>query len=160
MADSDNTAFASDSFCPKPNLFAAEKSDVGQVGFIGDSITQGIGTQSDGYEFLVAKIWKNLGNHYATWNIGLDFAVAKDAASDGAWFYRAKKCDKIAICLGVNDLLHGATGMEIFLNLNKAVVLIKNSNSDCQIVAFTVPPLDSTEHLEMWLPFFLNINNA
>lgn len=55
---------------PQPNLVACNRTVKKRIGFLGASITQGLGTQYGRYEFWVAKIGERLGNEYSVWNLG------------------------------------------------------------------------------------------
>lgn len=146
----DRAAFTPDNLCVKPSLFAADKPGVKRLCFLGDSITQGCGTQNDRYEFWAAKIGLALKDSYAAWNLGLGFARARDAARDGAWLSKAKACDAAAICLGVNDLLHEDESAENVLSYLDKITRILKENGVGRLVLFTLPPLGDTGHLGAW----------
>lgn len=94
----------SESILLLPSLISYGKTVIKKIGFLGDSITQGVRTKQDGYEYWVSEVAKGLGTEYGVWNIGSGWSRANDAASDGAWLYKAKQNDEIVICLGVNDI--------------------------------------------------------
>ena len=76
--------------------------------FLGDSITQGVRTAKDGYQYWVSRIADGLGQDYSVWNIGSGWARAYDASADGPWLAKAAEGDIVAIALGVNDIDIGA----------------------------------------------------
>ena len=111
-----------------------------RVCFLGDSITQGIGSTFNSYRHWCSVVADNLGPDYSYWNIGLGYARADDAASDGIWLYKAKQNDIVFVCLGVNDLGRGFTAEQIKDNLNKIVT--KLHEAGCKIILQTIPPFD------------------
>lgn len=140
------TGFQEDVYAPKPNLFAVKKNGLKHLCFLGDSITQGLHTGVNEYAFWAAKIAEEIKGQFACWNLGMGFARAADAAGNGPWLYKAKQCEIVILCLGVNDLLHGrATAQTVLNNLQKIVELLLAYNKDCQIILFTIPPLDDPE---------------
>ncbi len=150
ISSKDRAAFTPDNLCVKPALFAAEKPGVKRLCFLGDSITQGIGTRNNGYEFWAAKIGLALKDSYAPWNLGLGFARARDAAKDGAWLAKAKTCDAAVVCLGVNDLLHeSAPAAEVLSYLDRITRLLKEGGVG-RLILFTLPPLADIWHLAEW----------
>lgn len=136
----------------KPNLFAVRKSGVKRLGFLGDSITQGCGTENDRYEFWVARIGAALKDRYSTWNLGLGFARAKDAAKKDAWFRKASLCDRVILCLGINEVLNDSdSAPEILRSLREIVQGLKGNNPSIRILIFTLPPPnDGQARLEVW----------
>lgn len=137
---------------PKPNLFAVKKNDVKQLGFLGDSITQGCGTEIDKYEFWAARIGNALKEHYSSWNLGLGYARAKDAASKGVWFYKACQCDELIICLGINEILADPDDSnDIIKSLDTIITGLKENNADMKITLFTLPPPNDPQlRLDVW----------
>ena len=147
----------------KPNLFAVKKDDVKQLGFLGDSITQGCGTRIDKYEFWAARIGYALKERYSSWNLGLGFARAKDAAKKGAWFYKACQCDEIVICLGINEILGNPEDddFDILKSLDTIIGGLKENNSNVKITLFTLPPPNDPEsRIEIWRKVNLGIRNS
>ncbi len=120
-----------------------------RVCFLGDSITQGIGSTFNSYNHWAAIVADRLGDDYSFWNIGLGYARANDAATDGIWLFKAKQNDIVILCLGVNDLGRGFTADEIKANLNKIVDELVSSG--CKVVLQTVPPFDyEGEKIAKW----------
>lgn len=138
---------------PMPNLFGAKTEVETFLAFIGDSITQGCGTENDNYEHWVPKIAKILGNKTSVWNLGLGFGRAQDAASYGSWLNKAMYYNTVSICLGVNDILpHGGRNKdEIYNDLTKIVELLKASSPTRKVIIFTIPPFDlMQDELNTW----------
>jgi NADPH2 dehydrogenase len=156
----DASRFAANMDCAKPNLLAVARTVRKRIAFLGDSITEGCGTRNDYYEQWAARIGQRIGAGYAVWNLGLGYGRAADAASDGSWLAKAKHCDEVNICLGVNDLLHeGRSADAIFTDLGKIVRLLKESGV-ASIILLTVPPFNFTgEQEHNWRQLNKNIRN-
>lgn len=75
---------------PFAGMVGCDRNTALRIGFLGDSITQGIGTEPNSYDHWNAKLAEMLGEKYACWNLGLGFGRAEDAASDGAWLFKGK----------------------------------------------------------------------
>ena len=122
-----------------------------RVGFLGDSITQGIGTQPNAYLHWNAVLAEKLGADYAFWNLGLGYARASDAASDGVWLELARQNDAVFLCLGVNDLYHAALSAETLKqNLLRTVRGLKEAG--VSVLVQTIPPFEyEGERREIWL---------
>lgn len=125
---------------PQPHLVACDRSVKKKIAFLGDSITQGLGTRNNRYEFWVAEIGKRLGKEYSVWNLGLGYGRAQDAASNGAWLEKAKKMDLVSVCFGVNDILQGRTKEQLCQDL--MTIVSKLSSCGCEVGIFTIPPFD------------------
>lgn len=137
---------------PIPNLFGARTGAEIFLAFIGDSITQGVGTENDQYEHWVPKIAKSLGDKTSVWNLGLGYGRGQDAASNGSWLSKAMHYNTVSICLGVNDILpHGGRSKEEILNdLSKIVDLLKTDPAR-KVILFTIPPFDFiNDELKTW----------
>ena len=136
-------------FLPRPIMIGCDRPVKQKIVFLGDSITEGIGTPHESYAGYAAVAAKRYGNEYAFWNIGLGYGRAADAASGGLWFYEAKQGDLVFICFGVNDVLQGYTEGEIKKNLTLLVRRLKASG--CRVCLQTVPPFDMTgEKRTVW----------
>lgn len=129
---------------PVPLLIACDAPAVRRVGFLGDSITQGIGAGMDSRNHWVARIARSVPDSLSVWNLGIGYARAVDAATDGAWLARAKCCDTVCVCLGVNDLIQ-RPGADILGDLAKTVALLRAA--DCRVILFTVPPFGFTDEM-------------
>lgn len=121
-----------------------------KVGFLGDSITQGIGTPLNAYTHWNALCAQALGGNWSWWNLGLGYARAYDAASNGAWLYKAKHLDYAVICLGTNDIGFGRTTEQIIGDLR--TIIEKLHDAGVKVLLQTLPPFDWTgEQSEIWL---------
>lgn len=125
---------------PVPLMIGSDRPVSLRVGFLGDSITQGCGTVYDSYTHWAAKIAEGLPADVSVWDLGIGYARAYDAATDGGWLARAKRCDTVNVCLGVNDLCRGRSAEEIDADLTAIVLALKKAG--CRVILFTVPPFD------------------
>lgn len=125
---------------PLPLMIGSDRKVAEKLGFFGDSITQGCGTEEDSYTHWVAKIGEALPENISIWNLGIGYARAYDAATDGGWLARAKQCDTVHVCFGVNDTLRGRTAEEILQDLCTIVQKLKAAG--CRVILFTLPPFD------------------
>jgi lysophospholipase L1-like esterase len=123
-----------------PQLFATDRAVTKRLCFLGDSITQGIGSTRDSYGFWVAKIADGLGPDVGVWNLGSGWARAADAASDGVWLWKAKQCDEVAVALGVNDIINsGRSSDQILADLTTILGALKAHNPPVKTILFTIP---------------------
>lgn len=144
---------------PVPLMIASNRRVEQRIAFIGDSITQGCGTEMDSYTHWVAVIAKRLPKAYSVWNLGIGYARAYDAATDAGWLARAKTCDDVNVCFGVNDLLRGRTAKELTSDLQTIVCAL--SDAGCRVILFTVPPFDMTgQAMENWYAVNAAIRNG
>ena len=125
---------------PVPVMIGSDREVSLRVGFIGDSITQGCGTEVDSYTHWVARIAAGLPDAYSVWDLGIGYARGYDAATDKGWLARAKMCDIVNVCFGVNDLLRGRTADQIIADLYTIVNSIHKAGK--RVILFTVPPFD------------------
>lgn len=123
-----------------PAFIGYAKAVERQLTFFGDSITQGVRTALDGYEYWVARIAEGLGARYGVWNLGSGWARAYDAAADGAWLGKVKHGQgehpgsQVILALGVNDIDIGArTAEQLLGDLETIISLLKK----------TIPPRKS-----------------
>lgn len=128
---------------PFPGMVGCDRPAALKVGYLGDSITQGIGTQVNSYDHWNAKLSRMLGRKYAYWNLGLGYGRASDAASDGAWLFKAKQMDAVVVCYGVNDLLKGSSEEQLKRDLTE--VTAKLQAAGVRVLLQTIPPFDYTE---------------
>ena len=147
---------SSTSFQQSENLlvvpsFIGYKKDVDkQLIFFGDSITQGVRTAIDQYEYWVARIADELSASISIWNIGSGWARAYDAADDGSWLYKAQQGDEVVIALGVNDLDIGKrSAVQLMADLTTIISIMKERNPSSLIILCTVPPFNFTGSAEM-----------
>lgn len=135
---------------PLPSMIGCERQVDARVGFIGDSITQGIGTAKNSYRNYAALLAEKLGDRYSFWNVGLGYARASDAASDGIWLEKMKNVDLALVCLGVNDMGRIKSGKELGGFLEKIVDSLKSAG--VQIILQTIPPFNyDPERTAYWL---------
>lgn len=129
---------------PQPVFIGIEENKaapVKRIGFLGDSITQGLGTTVDAYEYWVADIAEALPcDKFSVWDLGLGFGRAEDAASCGVWLNRAKNNDIVFVCFGVNDILQYCDSDRICKALTTIIDFLNNASVKTGI--FTVPPFD------------------
>lgn len=135
---------------PVPSMVGCSRPVNKRVVYLGDSITQGIGSTKNSYNHWNAILSNMLGNDYSYWNLGIGCADSSDAACDKAWLNKAKNSDIVFLCLGVNDLGRGRNANEIIKNLDKIVDILKNNGR--KIIIQTIPPFDySKEKKEIWI---------
>lgn len=125
---------------PVPGMIGCDRKVKARVGYLGDSITQGIGPENNSYLHLSALLSEMIGQEYAFWNLGIGFGRANDLASDGAWLYKAKQNDTVFICYGVNDIYHNIPEAQIKADLEFLVDSFKKQNT--KIILQTIPPFD------------------
>lgn len=135
---------------PFPCMIGTEREGETRVGLIGDSITQGIGTEANSYTHVAALLQDALGPKTAVWNLGLGYGRAHDAALDGSWLFRARHNDIVSVCFGVNDLLQTGNAEQLKKDLTYIVRALKQSGVKTLIQ--TVPPFDYAPGLrEKWM---------
>lgn len=134
---------------PFPGMIGCNRSVKGRVGFWGDSITQGIGTPCNAYTHWNALAAEEMGEEYAFWNLGLGYARASDAASKGAWMFKAKHADAVVLCFGTNDIGKNRTQAQIIADLTD--ILSELQNAGIKVLLQTLPPFNwKEEKLEIW----------
>ncbi len=134
---------------PFASMIGCDRPVKKKIAFLGDSITQGIGTRINSYGHWNAVVADALGEDYSYWNLGLGYGRADDAASDGAWLYKAKQNDIVVVCYGVNDLFRGFTVEQIKMNLEKIIDILHGEG--IKVVLQSVPPFDySGDTITMW----------
>lgn len=142
----------SDKLLVLPSFIGYKKSVNKRLVFLGDSITQGVRTLKDEYEYWVARIADGLGTDIGIWNIGSGWARAYDVAADGPWLNKAKQSDEVMIVLGVNDIDIGCRSADELLgDLKNIISKIKAENAEASIILSTVPPFNfQGEREETW----------
>ena len=134
---------------PLPCMIGCDRAVEGRIAFLGDSITQGVGTTKNAYSHLAAFISDKLRNRYSVWNLGIGFGKASDAATDSAWLAKAKSCDTVFVCFGVNDVNGDYTADSIKSSLSTIVERLQRAG--CRVILQTLPPYDHTEpKLSVW----------
>jgi len=135
---------------PFPGMIGCDRKVQKKVAFMGDSITQGIGTPVNAYTHWNALVADAIGEKYAYWNLGLGYGRAQDAASDSAWLYKAKQCDAVIVCYGTNDVGQGRSVEQIKADLLTIVTKLKEAGA--RVLIQTIPPFDwQGAELEKWL---------
>lgn len=130
-------------YIPLPSMIGIERRVEKRVAFWGDSITQGIGCAENSYKNYVAVCAEILGQKYSFWNLGIGFGRAHDAASGGIWLEKARHCDDVIVCFGVNDLYKISDYNTIKSSLDK----IADDLKDKRVIFQTIPPFDYPEEL-------------
>lgn len=144
-----NNKFIASKLMPFPGMIGCDRSISKRIAFLGDSITQGIGTEINSYMHWNARLAEMMGEKYAFWNLGLGYGRADDAASDGAWLYKAKQNDVVFVCFGVNDIFQGYSENQIKENLKSIILNLKKHG--LKVLLQTIPPFDySGENIEKW----------
>lgn len=134
---------------PLPGMVGCDRPVEARIGYIGDSITQGIGTPRNSYLHWNAILSEKLGSRYAFWNLGIGYGRADDMASLGAWAFKAKHNDILIMCYGVNDILRGYSAERIIENLERIVDFFHREGK--KIIVQTVPPFDyDREKTRVW----------
>lgn len=123
-----------------PSLLAYEKTVTKGIVFLGDSITQGVRTEQDGYSFWAAKIAKGLEPDIGVWNIGSGWARAYDLVNDSAWLAKAKQGDEVVVCLGVNDIgTANRSAEQLIADLSSIIKQLKEDKPERKIWLSTLP---------------------
>lgn len=134
---------------PFAGMIGCDRAVKGRVAYLGDSITQGIGAKENSYLHWNALLSQKIGEEYAFWNLGIGYGRANDAASDGAWLYKAKQNDTVFVCYGVNDILRGQSEDQIKNDLEYIVDTLKAVGT--KVILQTIPPFDYTgENIKKW----------
>ncbi len=138
-----DTCWHLDKKMPLPAMVGIKRSVRAKIGFIGDSITQGIGVPFNHYTHWNAVVASGLGSDYAYWNLGIGFGRANDIATLDAWFKKALQNDVLVVCYGVNDIMQGFSREQIKNDLKTVVKALKEQGKT--VVLQTVPPFDYNE---------------
>ncbi len=129
---------------PFPSMVGCDRPVKKRVAFLGDSITQGIGVAVNSYAHWNAVAADGVGREYGFWNLGLGYGRGTDAASDGAWLYKAKQNDIVVLCYGVNDLLWSRDKGDVRETLKTVVSLLQKAG--VEVILQTVPPFNYNEY--------------
>ena len=134
---------------PVPNMIGCKRPVKARVGFFGDSITQGLGTEMDSYDHWCHKVARMLGPEYACWNIGIGCGRASDAATGGSWLQKALQNDCVVVCFGINDIIQG-DGPELHRNLETIVSTLKDHGK--KVILQSIPPFDFDKQprIDLW----------
>ncbi len=146
----ENGQWKADRRVPLPSKIGCARKVKKKIAFFGDSITQGCGTPNDSYAHWNSVLAQKIGNEYSYWNLGIGYGRASDAASDGIWLQKAKDNDVVFVCFGVNDILHGGSGVEQICSDIKTIIS-KLKEAGAYVILQTVPPFDyKNEDIEKW----------
>lgn len=145
---------------PIPAMVGCDRPVKYRLGYLGDSITQGIGVPWNSYTHWNAVTTRLLGEDCGCWNLGIGFARAEDAARDGAWLFKAKQCQGVTLCLGVNDVSQGChTAEQMMQDLERIVDVLQGNG--VRVLIQTLPPFDfKGEALQRWVAVNAYIRNT
>lgn len=145
-----NGAWIPDKRVPVPGMVGCDRRVSARIGYFGDSITQGIGTPPDAYTHWCALVAEALGDGYSHWNLGIGYGRGQDAASGGAWMFKAKHVDGAVVTFGSNDVGRGRTVSEMKADFTSIVDQLHGAG--VKVFLQTLPPFDwQGEYLERWL---------
>ncbi|ANS77129.1 GDSL family lipase [Paenibacillus yonginensis] len=133
-----------------PSFIGEYRPDASRFVLLGDSITQGVRTVKDAYEYWAARIGSKLAGRAGVWNIGSGWGRAYDAAAEGSpWLHKAQYADELLVMLGVNDIDIGERSAgQLMADLSALICRLKERNPDMRILLSTVPPFNFTGHRE------------
>ena len=134
---------------PLPSMVGVKRKPKLRISFWGDSITQGIGAGKDSYLHYAAQTAEQIGREYSFWDIGIGYGRARDGASLGSWAERAKHCDVISVCFGVNDICHGEDPEKVKEYLKTIVTYLKEQG--IRVLLQSIPPFVYRTTLDAWL---------
>lgn len=145
----DKNTVKPDNEFPQPIFVGVRDADCKKIVFLGDSITQGLGTVHDAYEFWVAEFARYLNKKFSVWNLGLGCGHAYDAATNCVWLEKAKTGDIVFVCFGVNDIFMHRSTKCICEDISHIVDLLKSAG--CKVFVLSIPPFDMIgEDAEKW----------
>lgn len=105
--------------------------------------------EKDEYLCLEMTFSGKMGSDYSYWNLGIGYGRANDAASDGAWMYKAKQNDIVFVCYGVNDIRQGQAEEQIKSDLTSIIDTLKKSGK--KVILQTIPPFNyQGKDIEKW----------
>ena len=123
---------------PYPSMVGCDRPVKARIGYIGDSITQGIGPGENSYLHWNAQLSRLLGAEYSYWNLGIGCARANDIATDSAWLYKAKQNDIVFVCCGTNDTWRGYPEEGIRNDIESIVDALNKAG--VTVILQTIPP--------------------
>ncbi len=132
------------SAAPLPDMIGCKRENAVRIGFIGDSITMGVGSGGRNHKFWAAQVTEALGADVSAWNLGLGYARANDMINSPAWLEKAKQNDIVIICFGVNDINSGGyevgtrTAEQIKIDIGKIAKACTDAGA--KVIIFTTPP--------------------
>lgn len=132
--------FVPDKRVPFPGMIGCDRTVKKKIGYLGDSITQGVGTPSNAYTHWNALLSDAIGQEYSYWNLGIGYGKGQDAASDGAWLFKAKQMDAVVVAYGSNDVGRGRSvdGMKE----DFTAIVRKLKEAGVKVFLISVPPFD------------------
>lgn len=134
---------------PCPSMVGCDRKVKARIGYLGDSITQGIGPELNSYGHWNAQLSRKLGPEYSYWNLGIGCARANDIATDSAWLYKAKHNDVVFLCCGTNDTWRGYPEKQIVQDIESIVDILNKEG--ITVILQTIPPFNYNEkHVERW----------
>jgi len=136
----ENGSFVPDKRVPFPGMIGCDRKVKKKIGYLGDSITQGVGTPSNAYTHWNALISDAVGEEYAYWNLGIGYGKGQDAASDGAWLFKAKQMDAVVVAYGSNDVGRGRSVEGMKEDFNS--IVDKLQQAGIKVFLISVPPFD------------------
>ncbi|MBR4420684.1 MAG: SGNH/GDSL hydrolase family protein, partial [Clostridia bacterium] len=123
-----------------PNKILYKRPKGKNLVFVGDSITQGVATKKDLYEFWVARVADQLPASHSVWNLGSGWATLGNLATKDVWMEKVITADELFVCLGVNDLGGDLSLASYQSMINSVTSHVKDKNPDCIITLLTIPP--------------------
>lgn len=146
----ENGNFVPDKRVPIPGMIGCDRKVTKKIGYLGDSITQGVGTPPNAYTHWNALVSEAIGDDYSYWNLGIGYGKGQDAASDGAWLFKAKQMDAVVVAYGSNDVGRGRSVEGMKEDFSKIVHKLKDAG--IKVFLISVPPFDwQDDFLERWL---------
>ena len=144
-----NEEFVPDKHVPFPGMVGCDRKVTKRIGYLGDSITQGIGTPPNAYTHWNALLSEAVGASYSYWNLGIGYGKGQDAASDGAWLYKAKQMDAVVVAYGSNDVGRGRSAEE--MKKDFAAIVQRLQQAGVKVFLISVPPFNwKEEYLQRW----------
>ena len=154
----ENDEWIESKYVPFASMVGCDRKVKGKIAYLGDSITQGIGTEMNSYKHWNAILSEKLGDNYSYWNLGIGCGRANDGASDGAWLYKAKQNDIVFVCFGVNDILQGQSETQIKTDLTRIIDILNETG--IKVILQTIPPFDyKGDDITKWNNINLYIKN-
>ena len=128
---------------PVPSMIGCDRQVTARIGYLGDSITQGIGTCPNSYDHWCALVSEAIGDQNSYWNLGIGYGRGQDAASNGAWLSKAKQMDAVVVAYGSNDVGRGRTLEQMKQDMTTIVAELKKSG--IKVFLISVPPFNWKE---------------
>ena len=136
----ENGEWIPDKRVPVPGMVGCDRHVKARIGYFGDSITQGIGTPPNAYTHWCALAARALGEDFSHWNLGIGYGRGQDAASDGAWMFKARHVDAAVVTFGSNDVGRGRSVEEMKRDFTRLVDLLHDAGVG--VFLQTLPPFD------------------